>query len=179
MRKLFELQTDLKNYTYTLSKIFISVLIILFCIFRDRLFTISAKPLNFVVTFLCLVITVASILCIYVAVIELLYVRKNRRNRLSKYKHTPAIPYDFEKVKCLVKENDIIEFEIKTTESIIKIGSSSNCKIDSSVFFDKSFYIGGNEYLTLEEFEDELLKYAVNGKLSVITIDGVKADEWQ
>ena len=86
--------------------------------------------------------------------------------------------FDLERVINLVKENDIIEFEIKSTGGIIKVGSSSDCKVGDSVFFDKRFYIEENEYLTSEEFETEILRHTVDGKLYVISIDGVKAEKW-
>ena len=177
MRKFFELQTKLTSYTYPLAKICVSISIILFSIFRNNLFIISSKPLNFVVSLLCLAATLASVLCIYIAVPELFYAYKNRKANLPERKPTTAIPYDLETIKRLVQENDIIEFEIRTTEGIIQIGASSDCKVDSSVFFDKRFYIGENEYLTTEKFEEDLLKYAVDKEIHVITIDGVKAEK--
>ena len=178
MKKLFELQTNSTNYTYPLTKIVVSALIMLFSIFRNSLFVISSKPLNFLVTLLCLIATLASVLCIYIAVGELFYVYKNRKANLPERKPTTAIPYDLETIKRLVQENDIIELEIRTTEGIIQIGASSDCKVDSSVFFDKRFYIGENEYLTTEKFEEDLLRYAVDKEIHVITIDGVKAEKW-
>ena len=178
MKKLFELQTNLTNYTYPLTKTVVSILIILFSIFRKSLFVIPSKPLNFLVTLLCLVATLASILCIYIAIPELFYVWKNRKAKHKGVDFIATTPFDLERVINLVKENDIIEFEIKSTGGIIKVGSSSDCKLDDSVFFDKRFYIEKNEYLTAEEFEANLLQYGSDGKINVIAIDGVKAEKW-
>ena len=177
MKKIFKLQTNLINYTYPLTKIVISMLIILFSVFRGSLFVISIKPLNFLLTLFCLVFTMASILCIYIAVSELFYVWKNRKAKHEKIELIPTTPFDVEQVICLIKENDIIEFEIKANESKIKVGSSSDCRVDSSVFFKKRFFIGELEYLTAEEFKKELLKYTIDGKINVISIDGVKAEK--
>ena len=176
MKKLFELQTNLTNYTYPLTKIAVSILIILFSIFRKSLFVISSKPLNFLVTLICFVATLASILCVYIAIPELFYVWKNKKAKRKGFYNTT--PFDFERVINIVKENDIIEFEIKSTGGIIKVGSSSDCKSGDSVFFDKRFYIEQNEYLTAEEFETNLLQYGTDGKINVIAIDGVKAEKW-
>ena len=59
----------------------------------------------------------------------------------------------------------------------MQIGASSACKANSAVFFDRRFYIGENEYLTIEKFKEELLKYAVDNEIYVATIDGVKAEK--
>jgi len=178
MKKIFSLQTDLSGYGYPLIKIAVSLLIILFSIFRNNFFVISSKPLNIIVAIFCFVATIASVLCIYIAVPELFYVRKNRKGSKNKSKDFATIPFPFERIICLVQENDIVEFEIKSNDHVIKIGASSDNKFSSSVFFDKRFYIEKEEYLTKEEFEKELFKYATDGKINVITIDGIKAEKW-
>ena len=178
MKKLFELQTNLTNYTYPLTKIAVSMFIILFSIFRKSLFVISSKPLDFLVTLFCFVATLASILCIYISIPELFYVWKNKKVKQEGVEFMTTTSFDLERVINLVKENDIIEFEIKSTGGIIKVGSSTDCKVGDSVFFDKRFYIEENEYLTSEEFETEILRHTVDGKLNVISIDGVKAEKW-
>ena len=157
-------------------KIIVSFALIVFVIFRDNLFVISSALINFAITFLCVAVTIFSILCIYISAFELYYVRENRRkpnleNLLTK-------PFPLERVISLVKENDIIEFEIKTNDAVLKIGAGSDCKISDSVFFDKRFFIGKDEYSTSAEFEKELFQYCTNGTINVITIDGIKADKW-
>ena len=82
--KIFELNTKLTSYSYPLAKIIISVLIVLFCIFRNNLFTIALKQLNFLVTLICFVATLAAILCTYISVGELFYVWKNKKKQNSK-----------------------------------------------------------------------------------------------
>ena len=77
--KIFELQTKGTRYTYPLIKIIVSLLIIFFGIFRNRIFTISIVWLNILVTLIFLVAGVAAVLCIYISVGELFYVRKNRK----------------------------------------------------------------------------------------------------
>lgn len=154
------------------------MLVILFSIFRNNFFVISSKPLNVIVTIFCFVATIASVLCIYIAVPELFYVRKNRKESKNEAKDIPTTLFPLERVICLVKENDIIEFKIKSHVNVVKIGASSDNKLSSSVFFDKRFYIEKEEYLTTEEFEKELFKHATDGKINVITIDGIKAEKW-
>ena len=98
--------------------------------------------------------------------------------KAKKEKPVSVVPLDLERIVQLSKENDIMEFEIIANQDVIKIGSSSDCKYSSSVFFDKRYYIGKIEFLTAEEFEKELLPYTADGKINVITIDGIKAEKW-
>ena len=79
MKRIFSLQTDLVSYGYPLIKLVVSVLIILFSIYRNKFLCITIKPLNFLVVFICFAATIASVLCIYISIGELFYIRKNRR----------------------------------------------------------------------------------------------------
>lgn len=178
MKKIFSVQTDLTDYKYPLIKIGVSLLVILLSVFRDKFFVISAQPFNIIVTFLCFLISIASILCIYIAIAELFYVRENRKGIKMAEKAISAKPFSLERIIALLKENDIIEIEIKANEKVLKIGASADNKPFSSVFFDKRFYIEKEEYLKIEEFEKELLKYTKNDEIDVITIDGIKAEKW-
>lgn len=174
MKKFFSLQTDSKNYGYPLIKIVISVLIIFFSICRNSIFHITSKPLNIAVAVLCFLATVASILCIYISVAELFYVRKNRKGSISENKMDSSSPFDLERVIDLTNKCDIIEFEIMSKGNLIKIGTSANSKSYSGPLFDKKFYIGQDEYPTAKEFEKALFRYTEDGKINVIAIDGVK-----
>lgn len=178
MKKLFEVQTNLTNYMYPISKIIISVLIVLFSIFRKRLFVIDSKPLNIFVTLICFVFTMVSILSFYISISELFYVCRNRKAEHTDVKSLATVPFDFDRINSLVKDNDIIEFEIIANEKMLRVGASSDCEVNSLVFFDKRFYIEKEEYLTIEEFEEALSRYMSDGKINVVTVDGVKAEKW-
>ena len=82
--KIFELNTKLTSYSYPLAKIIISVMIVLFSIFRNNIFTISLKPLSFLVTLICFIATLAAILCTYISIGELFYVRRNKKKQKIK-----------------------------------------------------------------------------------------------
>ena len=82
--KIFELNKKLTSYSYPLAKIIISVTIVLFSIFRNNIFTISFKQINFLVTLICFVATLAAILCTYISIGELFYVWKNKKQQKSK-----------------------------------------------------------------------------------------------
>ena len=77
--------------------------------------------------------------------------------KAKKEKTVSVVPLDLERIVQLSKENDIMEFEIIANQDVIKIGSSSDCKYSSSVFFDKRYYIGKTDFLTAEEFEKATL----------------------
>ena len=106
-------------------------------------------------------------------IFEAFFIKKNKKE-----KSISVTPFDLERIVQLSKENDIMEFEIMVNQDVIKVGASSDCKFSSSVFFDKRYYIGKTEFLTAEEFEKELLPYTTDGKINVITIDGIKAEKW-
>lgn len=78
MKRFFSVQTNLKSYTYPIIKIVISVLIIFFAIFRKSLFTISLRSLDICLTVVCFAAGIVSVLCIYIAIAELLYAKKNK-----------------------------------------------------------------------------------------------------
>ena len=79
--KIFELQTKLTSYSYPLIKMTISIMIVLFSVFRNHLFTISLMPLNILVTLLCFIATLAAILCTYISIGELFYVWNNKKKQ--------------------------------------------------------------------------------------------------
>lgn len=59
-------------------------MIVLFSIFRNNIFTISLKQIKFLVTQICFVATLAAILCTYISIGELFYVRKNKKKQKIK-----------------------------------------------------------------------------------------------
>ena len=101
-------------------------------------------------------------------------VRKNRKVAKYKSKVIPTTPFSLERVICLVKENDIIEFEIIADKYVEKVGSSSDYDKCKDIFFDKRFYVGENEYLSSAKFTEALSNFSIDGKIKVIAVDGVK-----
>ena len=59
-------------------------MIVLFSIFRNNIFTISLKQIKFLVTLICFLATLAAILCTYISIGELFYVRKNKKKQKIK-----------------------------------------------------------------------------------------------
>ena len=169
--KPFELQTDLTSFKYPVVKIIICLSIIVFSLMRKRIFRFSNLLANVVVTLLCFVLTIASILCLYISVGELFHTHANRKN--INYKSLDAKQMTIEAVTKIVSENDIVEFEVCTDNKIIKIGASSDCKYSSSIFEDKLFYISSSEYETIEQFTEALIEYFPKEIIPVLKIDGL------
>lgn len=178
--KLFQPNKNLKSYIYPISKIvvFISFFIISFVadkILLKKLRTVHLG-IGISVKIIGLILIVISIYCIYVSIAEVLYIYENRKEEKEKrlYQRIEYVSYSIDKVKCIVEKNDIIEIKIKTAMGILKIGSSSDCKPGSNVFFNKRFYIEDSEYGAIEDFLDKIKCCAKEDILNVISIDGIK-----
>ena len=171
--KLFEVQTDLTSFTYPVVKILICMSIIIFSIARNRFFHLSSSWINAVVSILCFVLTIISILCLYISIGELFHTASNRRN--THYHHHPldVKQLTIETVTKIVSENDIVEIEVNTDANTIMIGASSECKYSSSVFENKLFYISSSEYDTIEQFTEALNDLFPNGIIPISKIDGL------
>ena len=169
--KLFEVKTDLTSFTYPAVKITICLLVILFSSARNRIFHFSSAWVNAVVTILCFVLTVISILCLYISIGELFHVASNRRNTNCRPVNVKKMT--IEAVTEIVSENDIVEIEVCTGNKAIKIGASSECRYSSSVFENKLFYISSSEYNTIELFAEALIDLFPNGIIPVSKIDGL------
>lgn len=77
-------------------------------------------------------------------------------------------------VISLVKQNDIIEIEIKAHNGLIKIGSSSQSNELSSKLFDKRYYIGKVEYTDIDGFCNEVQSLLSCDVVYVYAIDGIR-----
>ena len=175
MKKLFALQTNLTSATYPMVKMIIALLVIVLAFVISMHFTMSVTWVDFAIRLICVVSTLASVLRIYISIGELIVVRENKKDSS---KAQLGKTFKMEYVISLIEKNDIVEIEIKMQGQVIRVGASSDCKAGSSVFFDKKYYIGDDEYETLELFEKALPRYATNGELRVISIDGIKAENW-
>lgn len=172
--KLFEVQTDLTSFTYPVVKIIICLSVIIFSIVRNRIFRFSSSWANAAVTLLCFVLSMASVLCLYISIGELFHTGSNRRN--INYQPLDVKQLTIEAVTKIVSENDIVEIEVCTDNKTIKIGASSECKYSSSIFEDKLFYISSSEYDTIELFTEALIDLFPKGIIPVSRIDGLPLD---
>lgn len=167
--RLFEVKKDLTSYTYPVVKIIISLSLIILSLLRNRIFQFSNSLVNVTVTLFCFILTIASILCLYISVGEVFHTSKNRKN--ANYQSSEIRPVTIGVISKIVSENDIVEIEACKNNKIIKIGASADCEYSSSVFKDKLFYISGSEYKTVELFAEALLELFPDGIVPVLKID--------
>ena len=175
MKKLFSIQPGLTSVTYPIVKMILALLVVVVAFVISMHSTMSATWVVFLIRLICVVLTLASVLRIYISIAELIVVSENKKDSS---KAQLGKVFKMEQILSLVEKNDIVEIEIGTQGYVLSVGVSSDYKQGSSVFFDKRFYIGDCEYDTLEQFEKALLHYAANGELCVITIDGIKAERY-
>lgn len=167
--KLFKVQTDLTSFTYPAAKIIICLSVIILSLVRNRIFRFSNLWANAAVTLLCFVLTIASVLCLYISIGELFHTSANRKN--INYQSSDGKQLTIEAVTKIVSENDIVEIEVCTNNKTIKIGTSAECKYTSSIFEDKLFYISSSEYETIELFTEALIQLFPKGIIPVSKID--------
>jgi hypothetical protein len=82
--------------------------------------------------------------------------------------------YTVEEIISMVEKNDIIEIQIITNNNVVEFGSSSDCKVGSSKFFDKLYHVGKYEFADIHDFKTSLLAYSVDNEISVVMIDGIR-----
>lgn len=121
----------------------------------------------------CVAIMMPCIISLPVSISELFAVHKNRApaKEVSAKALEKSRLYPIDEIISLEKDNDIIKIEIPSQGKMVELGSSSDCEVDSSKFFDKRFYVGDHEYISIDDFEAELKKYSADGKIRVCRID--------
>lgn len=137
--------------------------------------TLFKLEYEWIVYFISIVVGALCGIGIFVCVSLLLTSADNRKNIKLKYnaiKEQDCELKAFDDLIELVDKCDIIDIII-LSESITKIGASSNCDYRSSRFYDKHFYIDDKEWSDISEFSDRLKSLCTDGQVCVYSIDGV------
>ena len=72
----------------------------------------------------------------------------------------------------------MLRFYIVWENQIVKFGVASDSQNGISRFFDKIYYFNNfNDGIPVEEFNDKLNSYSLNGELCVIAIDGMPPND--
>lgn len=169
--KIFEVQTNLISFLYPVIKIMISTAIVILCVFRRNLVSISAQWINVVISLISFVLVILCILVIYISIGEIFHTISNRN--CHHYLLNDTAQYSLDDVIALAQKEDIVEIELLTSEGLVKVGSSSDNAYADALFTDKQYYIGGNVYTTIEAFTEALLSISSNGVLYVLAVDGI------
>lgn len=171
--KIFEVNDEIKNYIYPTVKIIICVVIFTIVFNREKIFSISSRIVRLILTFLGLIAVLGCVLCIYISIIEISELHDRRADEKRLYLKLNTKKYSVQDILELVENNDIIEIEIKTSQGIIKIGSSSINNWSENVFYDKLYYCGNKEYESIDELKTVVTIYSDSEELDVISIDGI------
>lgn len=153
--------------------------VILILIFRKSLFHIEEGHSILILDILCGIIGIPCIYGFVLSSLAFLQVvedglrEKGKKGVLAK----TARQYTISSIVELIKENGIIEVLLKKDGKIIRIGAKSDCD-SHGVFFDKSYYIGKKDYISIDEFESALYPYQIDETLSVISVDGLDPEKY-
>ena len=174
--RLFEVRANEQSYRYSLMRIVVGVMLIALCIFRGEIISNASMWLNVILTGISFVICICSILCIYISVGECIHVYENRRRGRGNRKNETTKIMTIEEIEKIVSCEDIVEFEVELGKRTAVIGASSECAKNGFVFTDKRFFIDDQEFDTIEAFVSELFHRFPEGIISVLYIDGLKAN---
>ena len=179
--KIFQYNDELKSYKYPVIKLLICIVLIVAFIYRDHIIPIDNKVIDNIVGVCCQLIGVQCIYCVYISIAEILQVRSNKKaaSKQSKHTATDGKAYSIDEIVKMIEMNDIIEIMSVSNNDPVSIGSSSDCKVGSSRFFDKEYYIGKESFQNIHEFKTALQQYTIDEKLSVVLIDGVKPEYYR
>lgn len=170
---IFKVQTDSCSYKYPISKILVSLILILVCINRNKLISTS-KRYAFIIALLCLVVVLASAMCIYISIGELGHTYANRKNAKGLSGVLELKYASVDQISDILEDNSIIEIEILKDNAIVKVGSSAECKFSSAEFYNKRFYLNDVEFITIEEFQSAFVQFMQDEEVCIFSVDGNK-----
>lgn len=184
--KWFQEDENIKSYTPPVLKAVLSVLSIVLIVLSFplmRYISTNNIALSIIIKIASVAIELLSVLRIYISFGEILALAE-RREKAKKAAMNPKVAA--KKGKCasvnsiisLLDSNDIIEFLIVADEKIIELGATSDSKQGSAKFFNKKFYLGDNEDISIEGLREALEKDSKNGKICILEIDGVSPDNY-
>ena len=167
--RFFKCDSKQKSYLYSSIRLIVCVVIILLVIGSIYVDLINDQVF---LRILRTIILVIAILCIYISIAEIIYVRENLEISKLDLQSKKAKPFDIDDIISLLINNDIIEIYAIYKNNVFKFGSSSECKQRDAKFYDKEYYIDNKSFKTIGSFKEELVKYCKDKKIFILTIDG-------
>lgn len=172
MIKIFEVNTELKSYTFPVIKILFCLALLVVLINRNKLFLFAENHLV-VETILSFALSVICIFCIYISIAESIELHEKLHENQISIQKIDSKQYSIENIIHMVEKEDILEVEIIVQDEIVKIGCTSDNDWSTNNFFDKVYYCNSDEYETIEVFRKVIHTYTTDGMLNVISIDGI------
>lgn len=171
---IFEFNDHIKTYSYPIIKIIICCMILILCYFREKIVPFSNKTLFIITLCVVFILIITCIKCIYISVFEIQELYNCRKKEKRNVSELCTKEYSVDSILNLVESNDIVEIEIKVSNNIIKVGSSSDSKWKEDELFDKLYYCGTETYKNVEDFHSIIMELSKNGNsIEVVSIDGV------
>lgn len=173
--KLFSCDENITTYKIPVIKIVLCSLLIVLLISRNYFIHINNTLWKTIIDIVCFQAGILSILCIYLSVGEMLLLNERKKEdkiNIENAKMHSKI-YSVDCILSLLEENDIIELSILSNDQTVKLGASSDCRPGNTLFFDKNYYIGNKNNISIEELRETILHYSTDSKVCVIAIDGV------
>lgn len=168
--KIFEVNTEIKNYTYPAIKLLACLVVLLILINRNKLFLLEGEKTTFVATVLAFLVALVCIFCIYVSVVEIFELHNRRIENQININEIVTKQYPVETILRLIEKEDIIEIKIKVQQDVVKIGSISDNKWSTNAFFDKIYYCNDIEYVSIEDLREAIMVYQSSETFDVIDI---------
>lgn len=170
---IFKLSVEGTSYKWPLIKLMVCISILVVIFFRKTIISAGEYAIILALNVICGVLMFPLILCILISIIEFGYVFNNKRkNRISL--DVSVLPIrKIQDIVNMVQNNDIIEVVICVNGNIVSVGSSAELNRWSGKFFNKAYYIGQMEYLSVEEFSVALREGIGTDTVHVYTIDGI------
>lgn len=164
---------NIKSYKYPIIKIIISIILIVILINRSIFFCINNAILKTVVAIACAVLVVIGVLSIYISFNEiiLLYEKRHEESIDMREILIRAKKFSVEDIIKLLKSNDIIEIKVICNNELIRIGTSSDCRVDSFEFFDKSYYINDKEFKTVKDVQVYIIENIGSQNILVVSVE--------
>ena len=91
--ELFKLRTNLVTYRSPVIRCFASIFVLFLIFYRNQYIQTKSHLIEGILMIVCLVLTLLSILCIYISIAEIFYVFKNRHSeKMQKIGKTKTVP---------------------------------------------------------------------------------------
>lgn len=171
LKKVFEVNTEIKNYTYPVFKIMLCLIVTLLLLNRNKIFSLEGTKVAGFVTVFATAIVIVCVYCTYISIAEVVELYDRRAQNRININTIATKQYPVETILNLIEKEDVLDVVIKVQKDIIKIGCTSDNNWSTNVFFNKIYYCNETQYESIEAFREAINTYASNEMLDVISIE--------